>query len=69
MFLEAVGDVLEEDQTEDNVLVFRGVHVGAELIGSEPKLGFKANVSGVIRFSGRSGARHESAENSRKLLR
>jgi hypothetical protein len=46
VFLEAVGDVLEEDEAEDDVLVLRRVHVVAELIGGEPKLLFKAEVCG-----------------------
>ena len=42
--LEGVGDVLEEDQAEDDVLVLGGVHVAAELVGqpqsfaSKPRL-------------------------------
>ena len=31
-----------------NVFVFRGAHVGAELVGSEPKLCLEAEVSGII---------------------
>jgi hypothetical protein len=31
--LEGVGDVLQEDQAEDDVLVFRRVHVVAQLVG------------------------------------
>ncbi len=30
---ERIGNVLEENQTEDNVLVFGGIHVVAQLIG------------------------------------
>ena len=41
VFLEGVGDVLEEDQAEDDVLVFRRVHVVAELVGGEPELGLE----------------------------
>ena len=48
MFFETVGDVLEEDQAEDDVLVLGRVHVATELVGGEPKLGFKADVSGGI---------------------
>ena len=33
VLLERVGDVLEEDEAEDDVLVFRRVHVVAELVG------------------------------------
>src|SRR5205814_2219080 len=42
MLFEAVGDVLEEDETENDVLVLGGVHVAAQLIGCEPELGFEA---------------------------
>ena len=36
-------DVFEEDQPQDDVLVFRSVHVVAQLVGSEPELGFEAD--------------------------
>ena len=48
VFLEGVGDVLEEDETEDNVLVLRRVHVVAELVGSEPELGLEPEVGGGV---------------------
>ncbi len=35
VFLEGVGDVFEEDEAEDDVLVFRRVHVVAQLVGGE----------------------------------
>ena len=44
MFVEGIGDVLEKDQAEDDMLVFRSVHVVAQLVGGEPELGFKAEV-------------------------
>ena len=34
---EGVGDVLEEDEAEDDVLVLGGIHVGAELVGGGPE--------------------------------
>ncbi|CAN5721490.1 hypothetical protein BH23CHL3_BH23CHL3_06470 [soil metagenome] len=37
--IEGVGDVLEEDQPQNDVLVFGGVHVTAERISSPPQLG------------------------------
>ena len=37
-FLEGIGDVLEEDEGEDDVLVFCGVDVASEGIGSSPEL-------------------------------
>jgi hypothetical protein len=36
LLLESVGDVLEEDQSEHDVLVLGRVHVVAELVGSLP---------------------------------
>ena len=36
LLLEGVGDVLEEDQAEDDVLVLGGVHVGAQHVGGVP---------------------------------
>jgi len=35
---ERVGDVLEEDQPEDDVLVFRGVHAAAKRVSHLPEL-------------------------------
>ena len=42
--LEGVGDVLEEDQAEDDVLVLGGVHAAAQCVGHLPELGFVADV-------------------------
>ena len=50
MFLEGVGDVFEEDQPEDDVLVFRRVHVVAQLVSGGPKLGLEAEVGGGVAF-------------------
>ena len=53
MFLKGVGDVFEEDESEDDVLVFRRVHVVAELVGCEPEFGLKAEIGGGrIGFTG-----------------
>ena len=47
--LEGVGDVLEEDQAEDDVLVLGRVHVVAQRVGGRPELGFEAEVgAGVL---------------------
>ena len=35
--LEGVGDVLQEDQAQHQVLVFGRVHVGAQLVGGGPE--------------------------------
>ena len=47
-FLEGVGDVLEEDQSEHNVLVLGGIHVVAELVGRQPELGLKPEIGGGV---------------------
>jgi len=46
-FFEGVGDVFEEDEAEDDVFVFGGVHVGAEFIGGLPEGRFEADGGGV----------------------
>ena len=50
LLIEGVGDVLEEDEAEDDVLVFGRVHVVAQLVSGEPELGFEADVGGGIGF-------------------
>jgi len=53
VLLEGVGDVFEEDEAEDDVLVFRRVHVVAQLVGGEPELGLEAEVGGgIVLFAG-----------------
>ena len=56
-FFEGVGDVLEEDEPEDDVLVFGGVHVAAELVGGSPEDGFDILGRGVL-FLSATGAGH-----------
>ena len=46
--LEGVGDVLEEDQAEDDVLVLGRVHVIAQGIGGGPELGLKAELARAV---------------------
>ena len=48
---ECVGDVFEEDESEDYVLVFDGVHVAAHLVGGSPELLFEAEVGAVAGFA------------------
>ena len=48
VFLEGVGDVFEEDEAEDDVLVFRRVHVAAQLVGGEPELGSKPMLAELL---------------------
>lgn len=43
---ESVGDVFQEDQAEDDMLVFSGVHVAPKLIRRSPKFVFKSKISG-----------------------
>jgi len=47
VFLKSIRDVLEEDQTEDNVFIFGGGHMAAQFVGDGPKRGLKAEM-GVI---------------------
>ena len=49
-FFEGVGDIFQEDQAEDDVLVFRRIHVVAELVCGEPKFGLKADGGRVVLF-------------------
>ncbi len=49
-FLEGVGDVFEEDEAEDDVLVFRGVHVVAEFVGSCQSLASKPRLAEELFF-------------------
>ena len=69
-FLEGVGDVFQEDEAEADVLVFRGVHVPAHLVGGGPKLGFKVEGGAVgqfLRFS-RSHKRFPGNRSLRQIL-
>jgi hypothetical protein len=43
LLLEGVGDVLEEDESEDDVLVLGRVHVVAELVRHLPELRLEAD--------------------------
>ena len=47
--LEGVGDVLEEDQPEDNVFVLGGIHRAAQGVGHRPELGLIARRSTTVR--------------------
>jgi len=40
--LEGIEDILDEDQTKGDVLVFAGVHVAAHLVSSGPEFLLKA---------------------------
>jgi hypothetical protein len=46
LFLEGVGDVLEEDEAEDDVLVLGRVHGAAQGVGHAPQFGFVADGGG-----------------------
>ena len=48
LLLEGVGDVLEEDQAEDDVLVLGGVHAAAQRVGHLPELGFVADGGAAV---------------------
>jgi hypothetical protein len=45
--LEGVGDVLEEDQAEDDVFVLRRVHVIAQRIGRLPECGLETQLAAI----------------------
>ena len=45
--LEGVGDVLEEDQAEGDMLVVARLHVAAQLVGGFEQLGFEAEIAAV----------------------
>jgi hypothetical protein len=45
---EGVGDVLEEDQAEDDMLVLGCVHVVAQRVGGFPELGFVTEGGGSL---------------------
>ena len=47
IFLERIGNVFEKDQTEDDVFVFRRVHIVAQLVSRRPQRGFKTKVRAV----------------------
>ncbi len=47
---EGVGDVLEEDEAEDDVFVLGGVHAAPESVGHAPELGLVTG-DGVAGFS------------------
>ena len=49
-FLESVGDVFEEDEAQDNMLVFGGIQVAAEFIRSRPEGGLEPK--GTARIPG-----------------
>jgi hypothetical protein len=44
LLLEGAGDVLQEDQAQNDVLAFSRVHAAPEGIGSLPELGLEAQV-------------------------
>ena len=48
---EGVGDVLEEDQPQHDVLVLGRIHVVAELVSGQPELGLEAEIGGGVRRS------------------
>ena len=45
--LEGIGDVLQEDQPQHNMLILRRVHIGPQLVSSKPQLRLEAKVCTV----------------------
>ena len=50
--LEGIGDVLQEDQPERDVLVVAWLHVAAQLVGGLEHIGLEAEVASVAVFGG-----------------
>jgi len=48
MLFEAIGNVLQKDEAENDMLILRRVHVAPQFVGSEPELSFKADVGRVV---------------------
>jgi len=46
-FLKGIGDVLEKDEPQNHVLIFRRVHVAALLVRHSPERGLKAEGGAV----------------------
>ena len=46
--LEGIGDVFQEDQTEHDMLVLGGIHVGSERISGLPQFSLEPEVGSVI---------------------
>jgi len=64
VLLKCVGDVLQEDETENDVLVLGGVHIVAELVCRLPELDLKAercSIGAVLLFNCRRLASHVDA--------
>ena len=47
-FLKGVGDILQEDETQDDVLVLGGVHTAPQGVGHAPVLGLVVRVDGIV---------------------
>ena len=48
LLLEGVGDVLEENQPQRDMLVVAGLHVAAQFVGGFEQFGFEAEVAAVV---------------------
>jgi hypothetical protein len=44
---ESVGNVLEKNQSEDDVLILRRIHIVAQRVCCRPKLGFEAEIGAI----------------------
>src|SRR5574337_2047849 len=62
--VEGVGDVLEEDEAEDDVLVLGGVHAGTQLVGGGPEGLLEVQVHGAEGAVGKVG---QSGDDSASL--
>jgi hypothetical protein len=65
MLFKSIGNVFKKNKTQDDMLVFSGIHIVTELIGGLPKLGLKTQIGAVATihfrwlFFGRSGLSFE----------
>ena len=67
-FFERVGDVLQEDEAQDHMLVLRGVHAAAQRVGHAPQLGLVAYDRPVsVRLLCRHAEQSSDRENSWRL--
>jgi hypothetical protein len=56
MLFEGIGDVVEEDEAKDNMLVLGGVHATAQRIGHAPHFGLVADLPVRVRTQTGGGA-------------
>ncbi len=63
--LEGIRDVFEEDEAQDDVLVFGRIKVPAELVGGSPQRLLESEIGAVAVAFGRPAFRHASESTGR----